>query len=61
MRLEYIGFGDPFDNDDINVLSPTLTANIQIDEITIKPELRLDSSNKDLFINNSASPSGSLS
>ena len=61
MRLEYIGFGDLFDNDDINVLSPTLTANIQIDDLTIKPELRLDSSNQDLFINNDASPTGSLS
>jgi hypothetical protein len=60
MRLEYIHFGD-FGDDKINVISPTLTANFQIDDLTIKPELRLDSSNQDLFINNDVSPTGTLS
>ena len=60
MRLEYISFGD-FSDDKINVISPTLTANFQIDDLTIKPELRLDSSNQDLFINNNVSPTGTLS
>ena len=48
LRLEHITFkGDG----DLSVFTPTLTANYSVGALTIKPELRLDSSSKDIFAN----------
>jgi hypothetical protein len=48
LRLEHITFkGD----DDVSVFTPTLTANYSVGALTIRPELRLDSSSEDIFAN----------
>lgn len=58
MRLEYIAFDD-FVVD--NVITPTLTANYSVGSLTIKPELRLDIADEDIFIDNDGDASGNLS
>ena len=47
MRLEYIMFDDA---NDTSVFTPTLTANYSVGDLTIIPELRLDSASEDLFL-----------
>ena len=50
MRLEYFVVEEVFSGDDLKVFTPTITANYSIGDLTIKPELRLDSANEDIFI-----------
>jgi hypothetical protein len=58
LRLEYIAFDD-FVTD--NVITPTLTVNYQVGDLTIKPELRLDMSEADIFMNNDGDATANLS
>jgi hypothetical protein len=58
MRLEYFMFDDSFDT---SVFTPTLTANYSVGDLTIKPELRLDSASEDLFTDADGGPTGALS
>ena len=58
LRLEYIAFDD-FVTD--NVITPTLTVNYQVGDLTIKPELRLDMSEEDIFMNNDGDATANLS
>jgi hypothetical protein len=44
-----------------NVITPTLTANYSVGNLTIKPELRLDIADEDIFIDNDGEASGNLS
>ena len=48
LRLEHITFKG---GDDLSVFTPTLTANYSVGALTIRPELRLDSSSEDIFAN----------
>ena len=52
-----IGTGLP----DSNVFATTLTGSFAIDNLTIKPELRLDSASDDFFLDNDGVPAKSLS
>ncbi|MEC8830438.1 MAG: outer membrane beta-barrel protein [Bacteroidota bacterium] len=62
MRLEYFTFEDhPAFGDDISVFTPTLTANYSVGDLTIKPELRLDSASEDLFTDADGGATGALS
>lgn len=47
--------------EDSSVLAVTLTGNYMIDDLTIKPELRLDSASDDAFIDNDLAATKSLS
>ena len=58
MRVEYIAFDD-FVTD--NVITPTFTVNYQVGDLTIKPELRLDMSEADIFMNNDGDSTANLS
>ena len=58
LRLEYIAFDD-FVTD--NVITPTFTVNYQVGDLTIKPELRLDMSEADIFMNNDGDSTANLS
>ena len=57
LRLEYIAFDD-FATD--NVITPTLTANYKVGDLTIKPELRLDMSEEEIFVNNDGDSTANL-
>jgi len=61
VRLEYIAFGSIADSDVLGVLTPTITANYKVGDLTIKPEFRIDSASEDIFINNDENGSGTLS
>jgi hypothetical protein len=53
LRLEYFNvYAD--EGDDTNVFSPTLTGNYSVGNLTIRPELRLDSASEDIFWNSDA-------
>ncbi|MEN3323590.1 porin [Mariniflexile soesokkakense] len=52
-----IGTGLP----DSSVFATTLTGSFSIDNLTIKPELRLDSASDDFFLDNDGTPAKSLS
>jgi Putative beta-barrel porin-2, OmpL-like. bbp2 len=52
-----IGTGVP----DSSVFATTLTGSFTIDNLTIKPELRLDSASDDFFLDNDGAPAKSLS
>jgi hypothetical protein len=43
---------DSIVGDDLNVFTPTLTANYSVGDLTIIPELRLDSASEDIFTDN---------
>jgi hypothetical protein len=60
MRLEYMMFDQGLFYDELNVFSPTLTANYTVGALTIKPELRLDSASEDLFTDNDGAPASGL-
>lgn len=60
MRLEYITI-DNFVADELSVLTPTFTANYSVGDLTIKPELRIDTASEDIFINNDGEAAGGLS
>ena len=61
LRGEYFGTRSDSISDDPNVFATTLTGSIIIDDLIIKPELRLDSWNEDVYINSDLEPSKSLS
>ncbi|WP_298790954.1 outer membrane beta-barrel protein [uncultured Allomuricauda sp.] len=69
LRGEYFMTGDFFGNGagigsdidgDASVLALTLTGSATIGDLILKPEIRLDSSSEDAFIDNDADPSASL-
>jgi hypothetical protein len=60
LRLEYMMIQDSVVGDDLNVLTPTLTANYSVGALTIKPELRLDSGSEDIFFDADGEANGSL-
>jgi len=53
LRLEYFNVYES-EGDDTNVFSPTLTGNYSVGNLTIRPELRLDSASEDIFWNSDA-------
>lgn len=61
LRGEYFGIRSDSVSDDPNVFAATLTGSLIIDDLIIKPELRLDSWNEDMYINSDLEPSKSLS
>jgi len=52
LRLDYMMIKDSIVGDDLNVFTPTLTANYSVGDLTIIPELRLDSASEDIFTDN---------
>ena len=53
MRLEYMMIdNDIITGDELNVLTPTLTARYSVGDLTIIPELRLDTASEDIFKDN---------
>jgi len=60
MRLEYMMFDMGLFYEDLNVFSPTLTANYTVGALTIKPELRLDAASEDVFKDNEGDPAAGL-
>ena len=62
MRLEYMMF-DGSDNtlaEDLNVITPTITARYSVGDLTIIPELRFDSASEDIFSDNDGEAAGGL-
>ena len=53
VRLEYFNIMAS-EGDDINVITPTLTGNYSVGNLTFRPELRLDSASEDIFWNSEA-------
>ncbi|WP_420601640.1 outer membrane beta-barrel protein [Flagellimonas sp.] len=69
LRGEYFMIGDFFGNGvgigsdidgDASVLALTLTGSATIGDLILKPEIRLDSSSEDAFIDNDSAPTSSL-
>lgn len=59
LRSEYFGFHyDEFDDD--TVFAATLSANYKVDDLTIIPEVRLDSWSSEFYIDNDFMPTKSL-
>ncbi len=61
LRGEYFTTHSDFVNDDPNVFTATLTGSYTIDDLIIKPELRLDSGSDESYINTDLEPTKSLS
>lgn len=62
MRLEYMMF-DGIDGtiaEDLSVFTPTLTARYSVGDLTIIPELRLDSASEDIFTDTDGDATGGL-
>ncbi len=59
VRGEYFGFHAE-DVDDDTVFAATLSANYKIDDLTIIPEIRLDSWDSDVYFDNDLDPTKSL-
>lgn len=57
MRLEYIMFDDA---NDTSVFTPTLTGRYSVGDLTIIPELRMDSASEDLFRDMDGEATGGL-
>ena len=57
MRLEYMMFDE---EDDLSVFTPTLTARYSVGDLTIIPELRLDSASEDIFLDGDGEETGGL-
>ena len=53
VRLEYFNIMAS-EGDDTNVITPTLTGNYSVGNLTFRPELRLDSASEDIFWNSEA-------
>lgn len=53
IRLEYFNI-KASEGDDTNVITPTLTGNYSVGNLTIRPEVRLDSASEDIFWNSDA-------
>ena len=51
IRLEYFNIIADDSGDDTNVITPTLTGNYSVGDLTIRPELRFDSASDDIFLN----------
>jgi hypothetical protein len=60
MRLEYMMIDEAITGDDLNVFTPTLTARYSVGDLTIIPELRLDSASEDIFTDNDGEAAGGL-
>ena len=60
MRLEYMMIDEAVTGDDLNVFTPTLTARYSVGDLTIIPELRLDSASEDIFIDTDGEAAGGL-
>ncbi|MAP06212.1 MAG: hypothetical protein CMP79_06215 [Formosa sp.] len=61
MRLEYMMIDDKGAfADGLNVFTPTLTARYSVGDLTIIPELRLDSASEDVFNDNDGEATGGL-
>jgi hypothetical protein len=62
LRLEYMMFDGEKDTlaEDLTVFTPTLTARYSVGDLTIIPELRLDSASEDVFSDNDGDPVGGL-
>lgn len=59
LRTEYFGFHQE-DFDDDTVFAATLSANFKVDDLTIIPEVRLDSWSDEFYFDNDLEPSKSL-
>ncbi|MEM5563887.1 outer membrane beta-barrel protein [Psychroserpens sp. AS72] len=59
LRAEYFGFHEE-DFDDETVFAATLSANYKVDDLTIIPEIRLDSWSEEFYFDNDLEPSKSL-
>jgi len=57
MRLEYMMIDN---DDDLSVFTPTLTARYSVGDLTIIPELRLDSASEDVFTDGDGEATGGL-
>ena len=60
MRLEYMMIDEAVTGDELNVFTPTLTARYSVGDLTIIPELRLDSASEDIFTDNDGEAAGGL-
>ena len=61
MRLEYMMFKSGLDAvEDINVFTPTLTARYSVGDLTIIPELRMDSASEDIYTDGDGEVTGGL-
>ena len=60
MRLEYMMIDEAVTGDDLNVFTPTLTGRYSVGDLTIIPELRLDSASEDIFTDNDGEAAGGL-
>jgi hypothetical protein len=60
MRLEYMMIDEAITGDDLNVFTPTLTGRYSVGDLTIIPELRLDSASEDIFFDNDGEAAGGL-
>ena len=62
LRLEYMMFDGVEDSlmEDLTVFTPTLTARYSVGDLTIIPELRLDSASEDVFSDNDGEATGGL-
>ena len=61
LRGEYFAQHSDFVEDDPSVFTATLTGSFAIDDLIIKPELRLDSGSDEFFIDTDLDPTKSLS
>lgn len=60
LRGEYFSTQSDAANDGTSVFALTLTGSYTVDDLTIKPELRLDSGSEDIFIDTDLDPTKSL-
>ena len=60
LRGEYFQTMSEFVEDDLSVIGLTLTGSYSIEDLTIKPELRMDSGSEDIFADSDLMPTKSL-
>ncbi|WP_179021965.1 outer membrane beta-barrel protein [Winogradskyella forsetii] len=60
LRGEYFQNMSEFVEDDLSVIGLTLTGSYSVDNLTIKPELRMDSGSEDIFADSDLMPTKSL-
>ena len=60
LRGEYFTRQSDLIDDDPNVIAITLTGNYTVDDLTIKPEFRLDNGSEEIFITTDLEPTKSL-
>jgi len=62
LRAEYFStFDGDINTNDLSIFATTLTASYKIENLIIKPELRLDSGSQEIFFDNDAAPTKNLS